>query len=119
MTDLHEYDPALAEAVGEGGGADEIAVIVRFSPGWVLPDAVRMVSRFGDIATVRAPRERLADIATCDSVLALEASRPLRLVDAPPAAPGDDAAGPYLRRPPGVIGTGRGVVVAVLDWGID
>ncbi|MGE5828269.1 MAG: S8 family serine peptidase, partial [Micromonosporaceae bacterium] len=119
MTDLHEYDPALAEAAGEGGGADEIAVIVRLSADWVLPDGVRMVSRFGDIATVRAPRERLADIATCDSVLALEASRPLRLVDAPPAEPDDDDAVPYLRRPPGVIGTGRGVVVAVLDWGID
>ncbi len=121
MSGLHDYDPALAEAAEQGHHDDELAVIVRLPGDGVLPDGVRVISSFADLKTVRVRRGRLADLAACESVVALEASRPMRLTDDGPPEPAGPTGtpAPYTRRPPGLRGTGRDVVVAVLDWGID
>ena len=132
---LGAHDPALAEAAQGDGQADELAVIVRLSDGDELPAGIRIVTCFGDIATLRVQRARLAELAQSASVIAIEASRRLRLNDADdesvPAdsglqpgrhdqADGDDEPQPrYLRRPPGLVASGAGVVFGVLDWGLD
>jgi subtilisin family serine protease len=133
---LGAYDPALAEAAQQAEPDDELPVIVRLTEDMTLPDGVRVLTRFGDIATLRVRRSRLTDLAKHGSVIALEASRRLRLTDQKDRqrqASDGDKAGPhassascdksaaprYSRRPTGVVATGRGVVVGVLDWGLD
>lgn len=117
-------DPALKELM-EGGGEDEVEAIVRLDPDGGLPPHVRVVARFGEIATVRLPRERIAETWADESVVSLKAARPFGLDPdplpfdaAPEAAEAFDDAGDE-RRPAGLDATGRGVIVAVLDWGFD
>jgi subtilisin family serine protease len=127
-------DPALLEEVGNGAGDDELSVIVRLQDPDAIPSGVRIVTRFGDIATVRVERARLLELA--ESVTALEASKNLRPsfeaeeeADEEADAEQDEEASPeddpghepalYTRRPDGLQGTGRGCIVAVLDWGVD
>jgi subtilisin family serine protease len=119
------YDPALAEARRVGGEEDEIALIARITDPDALPPGVRIVSRFGDIMTLRATRAQVQLLADCPAAVDLEAVR--RLAVPVPAGNFTDAAGiaeaaeasGYSRRPEGLQGTGRGVVLAALDWGFD
>jgi len=122
---LGAYDPALAEAARDGDLDEELAVIVRLTDGDALPEGVRVVTRFGDVATLRVRRARVAELAECSAVVAVEASRRLRLNDtaedqrASAALMDVEAPDAYARRPPEVAATGRGVVIGVLDWGLD
>lgn len=129
---LAVYDPALAEIEREGTGDDEVAVIARLADVEALPEGLRVVTRFGDVVTLRVRRSRLAELAACEGVIAAEASRRLRRSGeravpgalALDTAPAEDtgaapAPEPETRRPPGVRATGRGTVVGVLDWGCD
>lgn len=114
-------DPAVEVAL-EGGADDEVAFIARMSSAGPLPEGVRVVTRFGDVATLRLARARTAELVASDAVAAVEAPRNLRRVD---DAWGDDderawaGASTYTRRPEGLTATGRGVVIGVLDWGCD
>lgn len=121
-TDVREYDPALAEAARAGDRDDEISIIARVSDVSALPPDVRVLTRFGDVVTLRARRSQITELAENAAVLAMEATYPLRptwdeavLETADP--PDTDVQ--YVRRPAGLTATGRGVVVAVLDWGCD
>lgn len=119
-TDLPEHDPALAEAAREGGD-DEVAVIARISDLAALPPGVRVVTRFGDVVTLRARVSQMAALAASEGVLAVEASRSLGPADDDreeevDAGTVDEG---YTRRPPGVRSTGSGVVLAAIDWGCD
>lgn len=117
-TTLIAHDPALVEAAAADGG--ELSVIVRLAEGQSPPAGTRIVTRFGDIATLRVQPEQLAELAERESIVAIERSRRLHAVDRVDAASLDEpAAVAYARRPDGVHATGRGVVVAALDWGID
>lgn len=134
-TDVREYDPALAEAAREGDGDDEVSIIARVSDVTALPAGVRVLTRFGDVVTLRARRSQITDLAENAAVLAMEATYPLRptwgereldsyeaedaLDTAVADSPDVDAGVSYVRRPEGLTATGRGVVVAVLDWGCD
>lgn len=119
------YDPALAEVRRVGGDEDEIALIARITDPDALPPGVRIVSRFGDIMTLRATRAQLELLADCPVAVDLEAVR--RLVLPVPSAERSDLAqiaetaelSGYSRRPEGLHGTGLGVDVAALDWGFD
>jgi subtilisin family serine protease len=120
-------DPALLEEIGSGTGDDDLAVIVRLPDPDAVPRGVHLVTRFADIATVRIPRSRLLELA--ESVTAIEAPRNLRPSfeeedeedEAEPDGDREQSGTPadYSRRPDGVQGTGRGCVVAALDWGVD
>jgi subtilisin family serine protease len=123
---ISRYDPALAETVGQGGD-DELTVIARLAGPDHPGDEVRIITQFGDIATLRLARHRIAEFAAREAVLSLEASRNLRPfkvseevmpADATPSA-GTTPVSLYTRRPPGIKGTGKGCVVGVLDWGCD
>jgi subtilisin family serine protease len=122
-------DPALwellrAEAGTEGDRVLE-AVIRLARPGIEIPD-VRMVSRFGPIATCRIRARDVIAVRARRDVISLKAPRILSPGFEPPVAPPDPAspAQPGLRptdvrRSPEFGLTGAGVVVAAIDWGVD
>src|SRR3954451_22943355 len=117
-------DPALKELM-KGSGEDEVEAIVQLGPEGDVPPHVRVVARFGEIATVRLPRERIAETWADESVVSLKAARPFGL-DPDPLPRTFDSEAEDLeeetddrRRPEGLDVTGRGAVVAVLDWGFD
>ncbi|HSI16952.1 MAG TPA: S8 family serine peptidase [Sphingomonas sp.] len=117
-------DPALQELMAEGGPDDEVAVVVRLHHGANPPAALRLVTRFGTIATGRAQRGALRALHADPAIASLKApreyARELDAVhgageaDGPPDAAPDD-----VRRPPDLPETGRGTVVCVIDWSLD
>ena len=130
-------DPLLSELVAEGDNDDELSVIARLRDTQNLPSGVRIVTQFGDIATLRVRRTQLNELAECNSVMAVEASRRLSESQTQTHLRKDVvysesfantqmtdqqqklATESYTRRPVGLAATGRGCVVAVLDWGCD
>ncbi|MGW1726447.1 S8 family serine peptidase [Streptomyces sp. NPDC002306] len=122
-------DPALWEEVlraEAGADADrEVEAVVRFrEPGVEVP-GVRVVSRFGTVATCRIPISDIVAVRARPEVLSVKAARgvvPGREPDA--AVPDSPGARPLprradLRRGPLLGPTGAGVVVAAVDWGAD
>src|SRR4051794_14856393 len=121
-------DPALWELlrVEEQAAEDrEIEAIIRLArPGIEITD-VRMVARFGRIATCRLLASDVVAVHDRDDVVSLKATRQLgeaREPDppgpsAPPAAPGERPTD--LRRPPNLDMGGKGVVLGQVDWGVD
>ncbi|QIS14221.1 phage tail tip lysozyme [Nocardia arthritidis] len=114
-------DPALRQLIEFGGPDDEVSVLVRLGGGAALPEAVRVVSRFGPIATVRLPRIAVAELRAHPDVLSVKAPRLYR-----PDVFTDSAGIADLavldtdgRRPSDPVVSGRGVVVGVVDWGLD
>lgn len=135
---LSDYDPALAEVAREGDSNDEVSVIARLADAGALPEGVTLVTRFGDIATLRLQRKKMTELMHSESVVDLEASRCFWQaddMDDPAFTNGSDSGRPsvfaenasydlsdvdaYTRRPPGLTATGQGCVVGVLDWGLD
>lgn len=118
-------DPALLELIEAGSPGDEVAVIVRLREGASPPPDLRLVARFGPIATGRAMRGRLAAIHDHPAVLSEKAPRVYSAEPAPaPDEPGLSEADPTPapgddRRPEGLLETGAGTIVAAIDWGLD
>lgn len=116
-------DPALIELLGSSvDESAEIEAIIRLDDAEALIPHVRMVSRFGSIATCRLRPADIKRVRQFPGVRSLKASRALRPGDEsprdnlslPPSAPGSDR-----RRAPGLPLTGAGVVVGIVDWGCD
>lgn len=124
-------DPGLLELIAAGRPDDEVSIIVRLHPAHPPPPLLRLVAVFGDVATGRAARGALAAIHAHPSIASLKAPRiyagepAYPFADRPiPTEPGLSEADPTevesdTRRPEGLAETGRGTVVAVIDWGID
>lgn len=129
-------EPALQELYAEGTPDDEVAVILRLTNPVVFPVGVRIIARFGSIVTCRLRRSDIPIIHAADQVQSMKRAR----LYGPTPAPGDltqsistthiSPNGDFgeatieqiptdQRRPDGVIPTGRGVVVAHIDWGMD
>ena len=124
-------DPALEELAESGDPADEVAVILRLRPGSEPPSSIRIVSRFGDVATGRMSRRDIAPARR--EVLSLKApmrvtlprafdvrfeTESLEVESAPtPEAAPESFAPPSSFAPTGE--DGAGVVVGVCDWGFD
>ena len=118
-------DPALRELIRSAGQPEEeLAVIVRLADPAVDPPQARVIARFGDVVTVRVTRSAIEapwrDGST-RSVKASHASAPEVLPDlAETDVVADEAdARPRLLGPTGAELTGAGVVIGVLDWGLD
>src|SRR5262245_17166187 len=124
-------DPALWELLEGGDPQDEVSVIVRVVNDADPPPAVRVVSRFGDVATGRMQRGDIVATRAHPSVISLKASE---LVTAPSpfesgemtdelqeldGSDGEDAAIAEATpvTPVSVGEDGRGVVVGICDWG--
>jgi subtilisin family serine protease len=123
-------DPALWELLRAEAGTDGdrvLEAVIRLAqPGIEIPD-VRMVSRFGPIATCRIRARDVIAVRARPDVISLKAARILSPgFEAPPDTPPDlaslalpDIRPTDVRRSPGLGLTGAGVVVAAVDWGID
>lgn len=122
-------DPALWELLRAEAGTDgdrELEAVIRLAaPGIEIP-GVRMVARFGPVATCRIRARDVIGVRSRPGVISLKAPRGLN----PGFAAG--AASPGTGRPPVpglrptdvrrdlVLGPdGTGVVVAAVDWGAD
>lgn len=125
-------DPALWELLRAEAGTDGdrvIEAIVRLArPGIEIP-GVRIVSRFGVVATCRIRARDVVAVRARPEVISVKAARGLSPGFEPTAGPAGLAglaapvrASEYpadLRRNPGLALTGAGVVVASVDWGVD
>jgi phosphatidylserine/phosphatidylglycerophosphate/cardiolipin synthase-like enzyme len=119
-------DPTLRRLIESGDVDDEVAVLVRLSSAAAtLPRPARIVTRFGDIATVRVPRGQVERLRTRPAVRSVKAPRLYRAevvltkVGLSPAETDLEPTAADERRPPGLTATGAGAVVAVVDWGLD
>lgn len=119
-------DPRLRLLVQAGSGQDEVAVLARLvGPVADLPAGTRVVAALGDVVTLRAPREAVAALRQRAEVASVKAPWILSpepdhatLAGERPSA--DVLAGERSAR--GLEGLplkGRGVVVGVIDWGLD
>ena len=134
-TAMQKLDAALSAAAAGGGGgmrpaltriepgtgATLVETILRFEGNLEAVRAQGVVVRsvMGNIATVDIPADKLAAIAALPSVVSIEASRrqTLRLDRSVPAARADTL---RAGTPPNwSAGTGSGVIVGVIDSGID
>ena len=113
-------DPALQELMAEGKPDDEVALIVRLKPSANPPKGLRLVARFGEIATARTLRSMIGDLHRNPAIASIKAPR---IYSAELEEVFDGEAVEILstdqRRPQGLEETGRGVAIAVLDWGCD
>ncbi|MCW8934386.1 MAG: S8 family serine peptidase [Gammaproteobacteria bacterium] len=128
---IGDFDPALAEEIrlAESDDSKEVSVIARLTDQANLPEGVKLVTRFGDVATLRVQRNRISELIESEAVTDIEASRCLhQLKDISDCETAEGLSSVntennlqslYTRRPQGVTATGKGCVVAVLDWGLD
>lgn len=113
-------DPTLRRLLEAGDPDEELALLVRLqgSPA-DLPAGARLVSRFGDVATVRVRRGAVGELRGSPRARSVKAPRDYRPelvdVDAESIAPAEGD----RRRPEGLEPSGRGVVIGMLDWGLD
>lgn len=118
-------DPALRELLRSGlDPGDEVEAIIRLHDPRVGVPGVRIVSRFGSIATCRLRAGSVRAVRANANVASLKDSRPLLPESEPPvdADQGDptaDVVGTDLRRPDSLDANGAGVVLGVVDWGCD
>jgi phosphatidylserine/phosphatidylglycerophosphate/cardiolipin synthase-like enzyme/peptidoglycan hydrolase-like protein with peptidoglycan-binding domain len=113
-------DPTLRRLIEAGDPEEELALLVRLrQPAAALPADARIVTRFGDVATVRVRRDAVEALWEAPETRSVKAPYPYRgelvSVEAEAVEPLDVD----RRRPLGLEPSGRGVVVGVLDWGLD
>lgn len=114
-------ESALVELVEEGQPADEVSVLIRLNKDGRIPRAVRVITRFGLIATCRLARRDIelvrGHVASMKRPQAYTPS--LDLDDWDNEASNDlDPRPGDARRAPG-LPTGAGAAIAHLDWGLD
>ncbi|MBK7622543.1 MAG: S8 family serine peptidase [Kineosporiaceae bacterium] len=118
-------DPALRQLLREEPPDRVIEAIIRFRHPRVSIPGVRIVARFARIATCRLRARAVPRVWSHPDVVSLKAARsigPETTPPSPPRPPSDQPANEPPeppRRPPGVVPTGAGVVVGVVDWGLD
>jgi subtilisin family serine protease len=112
-------DPALWELLRRRTGDAEVEAIVRLSDPRVEIPGVRIVSRFGTIATCRMPADRVVAVRSRPDVHSVKAPRAIgpALLESTHEARMLRAA--ERRRPLGLRATGAGTIVASVDWGMD
>jgi subtilisin family serine protease len=117
-------DPALWEILRTGAARDaaEVEAIVRLDEAHRGVPGVRLVARFGPIATCRFRADGIVTARADENVISLKASRPLgpereSLARSLPRRANLPVHDP--RRPPGLTLTGAKVCVGVVDWGCD
>jgi subtilisin family serine protease len=126
-------DPQLVELLESGPPDEEVSVMIRIAAGADPPPHVRVVTRYGDVATVRMSRDQIRPTWESDGVISVKAGRKVyaprdieealgdEVVEdaesAESAESADEAALAELL--PSLPEDGTGVVVGICDWGID
>lgn len=117
-------ESALLELAEEGGPDDQVSVIIRLREDGAVPAPVRVIARFGLIATCRIRRGDIEAVrGQVESVKRPQEYTPTPDID-DDAQWGGEAGGDVAFRPGDTrrsegLPTGTGVVVAHLDWGLD
>lgn len=115
-------DPALQQLISEGSPDDEVEVIIKLKDSLRLPTGVRVITRFGNVATVRMRRENISPVYDTEEIFSMKAAR---VFDSTVLANEHTAAFPNhpiktdVQRSLAHGPAGKGVVVGVIDWGID
>jgi Subtilase family len=117
-------DPALREFLRRSTDRDsqEVEAIVRLDRPQARVAGLRIVSRFGCIATCRLRKDSILDVHRNDHVVSLKAARalgPEHRQQAGDPAPERSRPDGDRRRPHGLSLTGAGVTVGFVDWGCD
>ncbi|MCW5802918.1 MAG: S8 family serine peptidase [Deltaproteobacteria bacterium] len=107
-------DPALWAEL-EGRREEVVAALMRLVPGAPVPARVRVVERFGEIATIRVRRGDLPALRADPAVASLEAPRAMAPEGQEPSRPRGRALRSLGKGQP----SGRGTVIGVVDWGCD
>jgi len=112
-------DPNLWELYLEGDASDEVMAILRLNDKGALPPGVRIVAQFGVIATCRIRRGDILRVRALPEIFSLKAPDPV-VADAIDEGAEEIEIGPAdVRRPDALIERGKGIVVGVIDWGLD
>jgi len=111
-------DPALQELIRPELDPEEtLEVILRIGEERRVPEGVKTIAEFGEIVTCRIRRADIREVYASPLVKSMKAARNFQASTMMPARkliPRDVSAREATSQP-----TGRGVVVAVLDWGFD
>lgn len=128
MSKRFDFDPRLREQVlretGRHAGAPlpaevaarEVLVIARLTEHQTIIGGLRVISRFADVVTARVPLGALIAVRCHPCVASLKAAEPYVPALEVPVSRLDDFA---ERRGASPGPTGRGAIVAVIDWGCD
>jgi subtilisin family serine protease/outer membrane protein OmpA-like peptidoglycan-associated protein len=116
-------DPALQELLEAGEAVDEVSIVVRLQDTVPPPAGLRIVARLGPIATARIERGAIWQIYGHPAIVSVKAPRWLAseygpIIDVQDAEQVDVLESDQ-RRPSGIEQTGRGCVIALIDWGCD
>jgi len=117
-------DPALQELLASGEASDEVEIVVRLTDGAEPPPLLRLISRFGPVATARIERAAIWQVYGHPAIRSIKAPRWLvgedqdGLLISPEDAADIDLL-PTDRRRPELPFRGRDVVIGVVDWGCD
>ena len=113
-------DPALQQMVSEGLPDDEVELIIKLKEAGKVPEGITIISQFGPIATVRMRRTNILPVYDSEEIISMKASR---IFDS--SRFDADTEADYhiletdLNRRQSDWPEGEGVVVGVIDWGID
>lgn len=123
-------DGYLWELYESGEPEDEVSVILRLAEGAAPPPQLRVVSRFGDVATARLQRGDITAARNAPGVISLKASGLVSMPSSleccgdgdPEAAHAEAMDAEVFEAAPAaqpIDATGKGVVVGICDWGFD
>ena len=116
-------DPALQELLDTGEATDEVTLVLRLRDAVETPPGLRIVARLGPIATARIERAAIWQIYGDPAIVSVKAPRWLVSEYGPVLDEADaenvEIADTDQRRPDDLKETGKGSVVALVDWGCD
>ena len=120
---MTSMDPALHELFEGGAPDEEVAAVIRLRRRGTVPSGVRVVAQFGEVITCRLRRSDIPRVRADENVESMKGPRLFAAdyeFDASGFADfGEETRESDERRPPNEAADGRGVVVGVIDWGVD
>src|SRR5882724_4102167 len=117
-------DPELWELLEGGESNDEVAAILRLGQPAKVPAGVRIITKLGDIYTVRMPRWKIPTVRAAGPVTSMKTGgvsfgKDLELIESDQEGLPLTPIATDQRRPAELKATGRGVFISSVDWGFD